>query len=96
MRTPRSTVIQIGKRVLTTPSTDTKKDVPNGPYVVRLDNGDTFPVSRFFEDTYEAFIGGAVKSVGASFEWIGIQVSLYHLSPALIMRSEVELHSRTL
>ena len=94
IRTPKSTIIRIGKCEIIL--TETSKDVPNGPYVVRSENGDIFGVSKLFDDQYEAFIGGSVKSNGGSFKWLGIEVSLHRLSHALPMTKKAELHSCTI
>ena len=76
LRTPKSTVLRIGKWEIESTLSDETFRIPNGPYAIQLKNGNIFAVSRFFDDIYHSFIGGSVKSIGDSFEWLNIEVSL--------------------
>ena len=83
VRTPQSTRLIIDKWELVFASTEANKHVPNGPYAMSSESRDVFAVSRFFDDTHSAFIGGSVKRIGDSFEWLDIGVSLNHFRPVI-------------
>lgn len=56
----------------------TFEQLPDGPYMVQTLTGETFPVSRMFEDNFQAFIGGTIakpKHTTKSFKWMRVEVS---------------------
>lgn len=48
----------------------------DGPYVIQPATGQVFAVCRFFEDNYQAFIGGSVEEDDSThaFRWSNIGV----------------------
>lgn len=70
-------MIEVDVDLITIVTQSVTVQIPEGPYVVQTMTGQIFAVSKLFEDSCQAFIGGSLRPCSPSgfFEWMHDEVS---------------------
>ena len=81
LRASKSVSVNVTRDVAFVVTEISNNILPNGPCVIEPLNGDAFAISRLFDDTYNAFIGGSIRQelTDRSFEWLNIEVCYAYL-----------------